>query len=79
MEHPLINNIDSLSVEELQTRINDLTKKLNWASRSGNAQLRSQIQMALETFKTKYYEKQQAIYDAARKNDPDFSDKIDIS
>jgi hypothetical protein len=35
--------------------------------------------MALETFKTKYYEKQQAIYDAARKNGPDFSDKIDIS
>jgi len=79
MEHPLINNIDNLSVEELQTRITDLTKKLNWASRAGNAQLRIQIQMALETFRTKYQEKQQAIYDAARKNGPDFSDKIDIS
>lgn len=79
MEHPLINNIDGLSIDELQTRINDLNKKLAWAHRSGNAGLRSQIQMALDSFNVKYKEKQQALYDAANKNTPDFSDKINIS
>jgi hypothetical protein len=35
--------------------------------------------MALNTFNSKFREKQQAIYDAATKNNPDFSSKIDIS
>ncbi len=79
MEHPLINDIDHLSIDELQDRITDLTKKLSWAQRSGNVHLRSQIQMALTTFMTKYQEKQDAAWAASRKNGPDFSDKIDIS
>ena len=79
MDHPLIANIDNLSIEELQTRISDLNKKIAWASRSGNASLRAQIQMALNTFNNKFREKQQAIYEAATKNNPDFSSKIDIS
>lgn len=79
MEHPLINNIDNLSIDDLQSKISDLNKKLNWARRSGNANLCNQIQLALNTFTAKYQEKQEAIYNAARKNGPDFSDKIDIS
>lgn len=79
MEHPLIHNIDHLSLEELQSRINDLTKKLSWAARSGNAQLRGQIQMALDTFMAKYQEKQRALYDEKTKKGSDWADKIDIS
>ena len=79
MEHPLINNIDHLGIEDLQTKISDLNKKLNWARRAGNAQVCAQIQLALNTFNAKYQEKQQAIYDSSRRNGPDFSDKIDIS
>jgi hypothetical protein len=79
MEHPLINNIDNMSLEELQTRITDLNKKLAWSYRTGNAHLSAQIQMALETFNVKYREKEKALYDASRKNGPDYADKIDIS
>jgi hypothetical protein len=79
MNHPLINNLDDLSIEELQTKISDLSKKLSWSARSGNAQLRMQIQMALDSYMEKYREKQQAIYNAALKNGPDHTDKIDIS
>lgn len=79
MEHPLIDNIDHLSIEDLQTKIGELNRKLQWAQRSGNAHLSNQIRMAIETFNNKYREKQQAIYDAAKKSGPDFSDKIDIS
>lgn len=78
MEHPLIQNIDSLTLDELQDRIRDLNRKLSWAMRS-NRDLAGQISMALETYNNKYREKQQAIYDEARKNAPDFGDKIDIS
>lgn len=78
MEHPLIHNVDSLTIDELQDRIRDLNRKLSWAMRSNRA-LANQISMALETYTNKYREKQQAIYDEARKNAPDFGDKIDIS
>lgn len=79
MEHPLINDISHLNVDELQTRIGELSKKLSWARRY-NAQLATQIQMALETYQNQYNQKQQAIYDAAtKKSGVDFADKIDIS
>lgn len=79
MEHPLISNIDHMTLEDLQSRINDLHKKLNYAIRSGNADLRSQIQLALNTFNNKYKEKQQALWNEKNKNNPDWSDKINIS
>ena len=79
MEHPLIESVDSLSIDELQGRITDLNKKLAWAMRSNNTSLTGQIRMALETFQTKYREKQQALYDAAKKQGQDYSDRIDIS
>lgn len=78
MEHPLISNIDHLSMEDLQSKISDLSKKYAWAARH-NAQLASQILMALETYRNKYHERQQQIYDASRKSGNDFADKIDIS
>ena len=79
MEHPLINNIDGLSLEELQSKISDLNKKLSFAHRTGNGFLSDQIRMALETYNNKYQEKTQKMYDANKKSGPDFSDKIDIS
>lgn len=79
MDHPLIPNIDHLTVDELQSRISDLTKKLGIAHRSGNAQLIGQIRMALDTFNSKYQEKIQAAYNTKNKGDPDYSDRIDIS
>jgi hypothetical protein len=80
MEHPLITNIDHLTIDELQSKISELTKKLGIAHRLGNAHLRMQIQMALETYQAKYQEKQKEIYDRSSKNNgPDFSEKINIS
>ncbi len=79
MEHPLINNIDDLSMEQLQERINELSRKVGIAHRMGNAQLRYQVQMALETYQNKYRERQQALW--KKDDDPgkDFGDRIDIS
>jgi hypothetical protein len=79
MEHPLITDIDHLTVDELQGKISDLNKKLSFAQRIGNAQLVNQIRMAIETFHNKYQQKMQDIHNNQNKNNPDFSDKINIS
>ena len=78
MEHPLINNINDLTLDQLQTKISELNKKLNFAARSGNASLVGQLQMALETFNNCYKEKLQQEYNKTNKGS-DYSDKIDIS
>ena len=78
MEHPLINNIEDLTLEELNTKISDLNRKLNWARRH-NQHLASQISMALETYQNKYQEKQRKLWDQANQRGPDYSDRIDIS
>jgi hypothetical protein len=79
MEHPLINNIDDLTLEQLQERITELTRKVGIAHRMGNAQLRHQVQMALETYQNKYRERQQAQWKKDDSTGNDFSDRIDIS
>lgn len=62
MEHPLVGNLDDLSVDQLTTQISDLSRKLGIASRTGNAHLCNQIRMALESYQNKYQEKLQAEY-----------------
>lgn len=77
MEHPLIGKTDSLSLEELNTRISELYKKLGIAQRTGNANLCDQLRMAIETFNNQYQAKLQASY-AKQTGGSDFGDKINI-
>ncbi len=72
MEHPLIDNLDSLSTDQLQEKISELTKKLGIAMRSGNGHLCNQIRMALESYQNKYQEKN-------KKGGDVFDEVIDIS
>jgi hypothetical protein len=78
MEHPLINDADGLSMEDLQSRISTLQKKFAWAQRN-NAHLAKQIGMALETYNNNYQHRQQEIWKASQKSGPDYSDRINIS
>jgi hypothetical protein len=57
MEHPLIPNLDDLSLEQLGEKISELRKKLNIAYNTGNSYLCDQIRMAIESYQTKYQEK----------------------
>lgn len=79
MEHPLIGNLDELTVDELSTRVNELSNKLSIATRSGNGHLCNQIRMALESYRNKYQEKLQETY---RRQDEvsaiNFDNKINI-
>jgi hypothetical protein len=78
MEHPLIGNLDNLTVEELGARVSDLQKKLNIATRSGNSHLCGQIRMAIENYQNKYNEKMQEQYTQQFKNSNLPNGKIDI-
>lgn len=75
MEHPLIGNIDHLTEDELSEKINDLSRKLNMAVRSGNGHMCNQLRMAIESFQTKY---QQKLQEARKRQSTNFDDKIDI-
>lgn len=77
MEHPLIGNIDDLSLDDLTSKISDLNNKLNIVMRTGNGHLCNQIRMALETYQNKYQEKLRATYKRGD-GDPNFDDKISI-
>jgi len=57
MEHPLISNLDDLSLEQLSEKISELNKKLGIAYRTGNAYLCDQLRMAIESYQTKYQQK----------------------
>ena len=54
MEHPLIGDLNNLTLDELNDQITALYKKLNIAAQSGNAYLCHQLRMALETYNNKY-------------------------
>ena len=72
MEHPLIANLEGLSVDQLTEKISELQKKLGIAYRSGNGYLCDQLRMALESYQTMYEKK-------TRSGPTPFDDVIDIS
>lgn len=54
MNHPLVNVDSELKVDELQTQISDLNKKLNFAYRTNNQALINQLQLALNNVREAY-------------------------
>lgn len=80
MEHPLIGNLDSLTIDELSTKISELNKKLGIAMKMGNTDLCNQIRMAIANHQNKYMEKSAALFKKnSTQNGRDFNDIIDIS
>ena len=68
MEHPFLHNLDEKSLEELQTGISDLTKKLNFAYRMGNSPMINQINMAIESHRSAYNKKMNELIDKQKVN-----------
>ena len=81
MEHPLINidDIEKLTVDQLNTKISELNKKLTWAMRI-NQGLANQIRMVLDSYNTVYQRKQREIWEKASQDGRNnYQDRIDIS
>jgi hypothetical protein len=77
MEHPLIGSLDEQTLEELGTKISELSKKLGIAARTGNGHLCNQIRMAMENYQNMYQTRLQESYKKAQ-GDSNFDDKINI-
>ena len=63
MEHPFLSSVDLVdkSLDELQDAISSLTSKLNFAHRAGNQHMVNQLVMVIESYKTQYNTKMDAI------------------
>lgn len=51
MQHPFIGDLSDQSLEDIQGKIQSLTKNLTFAYRSGNQNMVNQIQMVMESYK----------------------------
>ena len=79
MEHPVINNLEDLTVEQQGSKISELHKKLSIAHRMGNSYLCDQIRMALASYTGKHQQKMTALNAPPPGEDNSFNNKIDIS
>lgn len=79
MEHPFINNLEGMTLEQLGSKVSELHKKLNIAHRMGNGYLCDQIRMAIESYNGKYQQKMRALSAPKAGETDSFNDKIDIS
>jgi hypothetical protein len=57
MQHPFIHDLSSKSLEDLQTTLTDLTKKLNFAYKMQNGPMIHQIQMVIESYRAEHNKK----------------------
>ena len=79
MEHPFINSLDDLTLEQLGSKVSELHKKLTIAHRTGNGYLCDQIRMALNSYNNKYQEKMRELSAPKPGESDSFNSKIDIS
>ena len=79
MEHPFINNLEDLTLEQLGSKISELHKKLSIAHRMGNSYLCDQIRMALASYTGKHQQKMASLNAPPPGEQDSFNNKIDIS
>ena len=76
--HPLTPNLTTLTLEELNTKYSELTKRMLQAQRMGNGSLIHQIGMVLEDYRNEINARQRKIIDDATKTG-NFKNIIDIN
>lgn len=62
MQHPFIGDLSDKSMEDLNDVIQGLHSKLNFAYKTQNQMLIQQLNMALNSYKTEYSKRIDALY-----------------
>lgn len=76
MEHPLLEELSGLTLEEIQSKISDLNKKLAFAYQMNNQPMIQQLNLIMGSYQEAYRRKMDEIMP---KGDGDkYSSKIDI-
>lgn len=57
MEHPFVQDLSDKTVEELQEKITDLSRKLKFAYGTQNGTMIHQLQMIIESYTVAYNKK----------------------
>lgn len=76
MEHPLLEQLSGLTLEEIQSKISDLNKKLAFAYQMNNQPMIQQLQLIMGSYQEAYRKKMDELMP---KGDGDkYANKIDI-
>lgn len=62
MIHPFLPDLSKSSLEELQEKVNTLTKNLTFAYRTGNSSLIGQLNMVLDGYRTEIAKRLDDLY-----------------
>ena len=76
--HPLTPDLSQLSLDELQSKYNDLLKRYNQAHQMGSAHLTGQIIMLIEDYQSEIKNRQQKLLDEINNKNNNFKNIIDI-
>jgi hypothetical protein len=74
--HPMIGDLSSKTLEELQETINNLNNKVAFMSRMHNQTMMNQLIMALNSYRSEYSKRQEEMWN---KKSEQLKGKIDIS
>ena len=76
MEHPLLQDLKGLTLEEIQSKVSELNKRLAFAYQTGNQPMINQLQLIMNSYQEAYRNKMDELMP---KGDSDkYSNKIDI-
>lgn len=78
MGHPLAPDLSKLTMEELNSKYNDLMNRYTTATRWGNAQLTQQLLMLIEDYRIELDNRQRKMLEDLEKNSKNFKNLIDI-
>jgi hypothetical protein len=79
MSHPLLGKLSTLTLDELNKKYAETSKKLIQLQRYGNPDVVRQIQLILNDYKYELEERNRKIMEETEKKNPNFKDIIDIN
>jgi len=78
MGHPLTPDLSKLSLEELNSKYNELLKRITYAYRIGQPDMVGQLQLLMQDYQAELQERDRKTLAELEKNSKGFSGIIDI-
>jgi hypothetical protein len=78
MGHPLTPDLTKLSAEELNSKYNELLKRITYAYRIGQGDMVGQLQMLMQDYQLELQERDRRAMEEMEKNSKGFKGIIDI-
>ena len=76
--HPFISDLSALSVDELNQKLADITKRMNYAQRIGQIDMINQLYLIQASYQEEFSVRQNKMMDEMAEKSKQFKDIIDI-